>query len=163
VALQLKDVMGVVAIAVRPQATFDELVETMRRFKVGAVAVIDAEGRPVGVVSEDDLRLEEPGISRGASILPSRRRHQEHEKAAGLTAREIMISPAPMVTRQTSVLEAARLMHVNRVKQLPVVDAVSGKIAGTVHQTDLLRIFARQVCDIRADSAPVIYRGPKVL
>jgi CBS-domain-containing membrane protein len=73
-----------------------------------------------------------------------------------------MTSPAPVVTRQTSVRKAARLMHVNRIKQLPVVDAVSGKITGTVHQTDLLRIFARRACDILTDSAPVIYRGPKV-
>ncbi|MEV8634845.1 CBS domain-containing protein [Streptosporangium sp. NPDC051023] len=55
--LQVKDVMGLVAIAVRPEATFAELVTTMRRYKVGAVAVIDEEGRPIGMVSEDDLLL----------------------------------------------------------------------------------------------------------
>ena len=34
-----------------------DLVVTMRRFKVGAVTVIDADRRPVGVVSQDDLLL----------------------------------------------------------------------------------------------------------
>ena len=68
-ALQVKDVMGTVAIAVRPEATFTELVETMRRFKVGAVAVIDVEGHPIGVVSEDDLLLKETDTPGGESIL----------------------------------------------------------------------------------------------
>ena len=61
-----------------------------------------------------------------------------------MTAGKIMSSPALMVTRQTPVREAARVMHANRVKQLPVVDAASGKIAGTVHQADLLKVFARR-------------------
>ncbi|MFD0888194.1 CBS domain-containing protein, partial [Streptosporangium algeriense] len=63
--VRVMDVMGLVAIAVRPEATFAELVATMRRFKVGAVAVIDAEGRPVGVVSEADLLLREIGAQGG--------------------------------------------------------------------------------------------------
>ncbi|MDP9869673.1 MULTISPECIES: CBS domain-containing protein [Streptosporangium] len=35
------------------------LVATMRRFKVSAVAVIDTDGRAVGMVSEDNLLLPE--------------------------------------------------------------------------------------------------------
>ncbi|MFB9881690.1 CBS domain-containing protein, partial [Planobispora siamensis] len=50
IKMQVKDVMGKVAIAVRQDASFAELVATMQRFKVGAVAVIDADRRPVGVV-----------------------------------------------------------------------------------------------------------------
>jgi len=156
--LQVKEVMGAVAIAVRPEATFAELVETMRRFKVGAVAVIDVEGRPIGVVSEDDLLLKETHASHGESLFAGHRRRQEHEKAAGMTARKIMTSPALTVTRQTPVREAARLMHANRIKQLPVIDAASGKIAGTVHQADLLKVFTRQTCDILADVAAAIAR-----
>ncbi|MGV9773123.1 CBS domain-containing protein [Streptosporangium sp. NPDC003464] len=53
----VKDVMGVVAVAVHRQATFTELVATMRRFKVSAVAVIDTDGRAVGTVSEGNLLL----------------------------------------------------------------------------------------------------------
>jgi CBS domain-containing protein len=59
VATQVKDVMGKVAIAALTDASFADLVETMRRFKVGAVTVIDADRRPVGVVSEDGLLLKE--------------------------------------------------------------------------------------------------------
>ncbi|GHE47984.1 hypothetical protein GCM10017673_57200 [Streptosporangium violaceochromogenes] len=148
--------MGVVAIAVHPEATFAELVTTMRRFKVGAVAVIDGRGRPIGVVSEDDLLLKETAVSAGGGVFEGRRQRREHEKAGGTTAREIMTSPAITVTRETPAREAARLMHDNRVKQLPVIDSASGRIAGTVHQADLLKVFGRPACDILADVAASI-------
>ncbi|MEV7013383.1 CBS domain-containing protein [Streptosporangium sp. NPDC051022] len=155
-ALQVKDVMGVVAIAVRPEATFAELVATMRRFKVGAVAVIDLEGRPIGVVSEDDLLLKEIVPPPGTGALDDGGRYRERNRAGGTTAGQIMTRPALTVTRQTSVREAARLMHANRIKQLPVIDAASGKIAGTVHQTDLLKVFSRSAADILADVAAAV-------
>ncbi|WP_326822836.1 CBS domain-containing protein [Streptosporangium sp. NBC_01756] len=56
---QVKDVMGVVAIAVHRQVTFTGLMATMRRFKVNTVAVIDTDGRPVGMASEEDLLSKE--------------------------------------------------------------------------------------------------------
>ncbi|WP_326822534.1 CBS domain-containing protein [Streptosporangium sp. NBC_01756] len=144
--LQVNDVMGTVAIAVHREATFAELTETMRRFKVGNVAVIDADGRPVGVVSQDDL-LPEGTTSRGRNTPEARRERQRCGRTVEMIAGEIMTSPALTVTRQTSIPEAVRLMHANRVEQLPVVDAVSGKIAGTLHQVDLLRAFDRRPVD----------------
>ncbi|WP_204067044.1 CBS domain-containing protein [Planobispora siamensis] len=149
--MQVKDVMGKVAIAVRQDASFAELVATMQRFKVGAVAVIDADRRPVGVVSEDDLLLKETSQRHGEGFFQSRRRRQERHKAAGVHAGQIMSSPAITVTAGTPVREAARLMHEHRIKQLPVIDAVTGKIVGTVHQGDLLKIFMRPAEEIRQE------------
>ncbi|MEU8194166.1 CBS domain-containing protein [Microbispora amethystogenes] len=146
---KVKDVMGKVAIAVRMDASFADLVATMRRFGVGAVTVIDADRRPVGVVSEDDMLLKE--IDLGEHVFGGPRRRVEQRKAAGTNAGEIMTRPAITVTGGTPVRDAARLMHRNRVKQLPVIDAMSGRIVGTVHQGDLLRVFARPAAEIRAE------------
>ncbi|MCT9932174.1 CBS domain-containing protein [Planotetraspora sp. A-T 1434] len=146
-ATQVKDVMGKVAIAARMDASFADLVDIMRRFKVGAVTVIDADRRPVGVVSEDDMLLRETDA--GKRIFESRRKREEHRKAAGTTAGEIMTTPAITVTGATPVRDAARLMHRNRVKQLPVIDPATGRIIGSVHQGDLLRVFTRPAADIR--------------
>ncbi|ETK38000.1 CBS domain-containing protein [Microbispora sp. ATCC PTA-5024] len=155
-ATQVKDVMGRVAIAVRMDASFADLVQTMRRFKVGAVTVIDADRRPVGVVSEDDILLKE--IDTGPGMFDGPRRRDEHRKAAGATAGEIMTRPAITVTGGTGVRDAARLMHRNRVKQLPVIDPVTGRILGTVHQSDLLRVFDRPAGEIRADIEEIARR-----
>jgi CBS domain-containing protein len=156
--MKVREVMGGAAIAVRPEATFIEMVDAMRRFQVGALTVIDADDHPIGVVADDDLLLKEtdPGAHAGG-VFDSRKRRQEHRKAAGGTARQIMTSPAITITEDTTVRDAARLMHRHRIKQLPVIDAVTGRIAGTVHQSDLLKVFVRpaeeiereviQVCD----------------
>jgi CBS domain-containing protein len=144
------DVMGKVAIAVQLNTSFADLVETMRRFKVGAVAVIDPERRPVGVVSAHDLLLKEIDTSGGEGAFAGERR-RERAKAAGGIAAQIMTTPAMSVTERTPVREAAQIMHDHRIRQLPVIDDTNGKIVGTVHQSDLLKVFMRPPSDVRAD------------
>ncbi|WP_329430570.1 CBS domain-containing protein [Streptosporangium sp. NBC_01495] len=157
--MKVREVMGGASIAVRPEATFTEMVDAMRRFKVGALTVIDADDRPVGVVADDDLLLKETdsGAYTGG-VFDSHKRRQEHRKAAGGTARQIMTIPAIVVTRDTAVRDAARLMHRHRIKQLPVIDAVTGRIVGTVHQSDLLRVFSRPAGEIEREVAAVCDR-----
>ncbi|MEV1178325.1 CBS domain-containing protein [Nonomuraea sp. NPDC049784] len=156
-SLDVKDIMGRVAIAVLKDASFAEIVDAMERFAVGAVTVIDAGRRPVGVVSEDDLLLKETDTVRhSVSIFESRRQQQEHQKAAGVTAAQLMTSPAITVTPNTSVRDAARLMHANRIKQLPVIDVVTGRIIGTLHQRDVLRVFTRPAEELQADVRAVL-------
>jgi CBS domain-containing protein len=152
-SMTVKNVMGKVAIAVRMDATFADLIATMQRFKVGAVTVIDADRRPVGVVSEDDMLLKTTDQGRGEHLFEGRRRRAEHRKAAGAVAVDLMTRPPITVTEQTPVREAARLMHTNHFKQLPVIDPVTGRIVGTVHQGDLLKVFARPGIDIERDIA----------
>lgn len=155
--IPVKDVMGRVAIAVLPDATFAEIVAAMRRYAVGAVTVIDADRRPIGVVSEDDLLLKEVDpVRHGVSIFESRRQRHEHDKAAGVTAGELMTSPAITVTPETPVRDAARLMHAKRIKQLPVVDQETGRVVGTLHQRDVLRVFTRPAADLESDVRAVL-------
>ncbi len=42
-------------------------------------------------------------------------------------------------------------MRDRRVKQLPVVDPVTGRVVGTLHQRDVLRVFTRPAADLMAD------------
>ncbi|MEU6717457.1 CBS domain-containing protein [Nonomuraea sp. NPDC046802] len=155
--IEVKDIMGPVAVAVVEDASFAEIMAAMRRFAVGAVTVIDAQRRPVGVVSEDDLLLKETAPAQPKrAIFDSRRRRREHHKAAGMTAAQLMSSPAITVTPQTLAREAAQRMHDGRVKQLPVIDAATGRIIGTLHQRDVLRVFSRPVEELRADVRAVL-------
>jgi CBS domain-containing protein len=74
--------MGHVAIAVVADASFADIVAALRRFKVGAVAVVDGERRVLGVVSEDDLLLREIDAVRQDDDAPAGgRRDGEHRKA----------------------------------------------------------------------------------
>ncbi|MFC7382265.1 CBS domain-containing protein [Sphaerisporangium rhizosphaerae] len=150
--VKVRDVMGKVAITVPLDASFAELVATMRRFDVGAVTVVDPDRRPVGVVTTDDVLLKEirPRSAPGA-LFESRRRRGENRKAAGTTAQELMTSPAITVTEDTSIREAARLMHAAHIKQLPVINMLTGRVAGTVHQKDLIKIYTRPSADIERE------------
>ena len=58
-------------------------------------------------------------------------RRKEHEKARGVTAGDLMTSPAVTVTPDDTLERAARLMYTRKVKRLPVVDA-SGHLVGIV-------------------------------
>lgn len=158
--IHVRDVMGRVAIAVLEDATFGDIVAVMRRYAVGAVTVIDADRRPVGVVSEDDLLLKEiDPVRHRVSIYESDRHEADHRKAAGVRARQLMTAPAITVTPDTPVREAARLMHERRVKQLPVVDPVTRRMAGTLHQRDVLRVFSRPAAEIEADVRALLPEG----
>ncbi|TMS00357.1 CBS domain-containing protein [Nonomuraea basaltis] len=151
-SIEVKDVMGRVAIAVLENASFADIVAAMKRYAVGAVTVIDVDRRPVGVVSEDDLLLKESNpVRHSVSMFESARRRREHQKAAGVTAAQLMTSPAITVTPGTPVRDAARLMHGKRIKQLPVIDPVTGRVTGTLHQRDVLRVFARPAAELEAE------------
>ncbi|MEO3867635.1 CBS domain-containing protein [Nonomuraea sp. B12E4] len=151
-SIEVKDVMGRVAIAVSADASFADIVAAMKRYAVGAVTVIDADRRPMGVVSEDDLLLKEiDPVRHSVSMFESRRQRREHEKAAAVTASQLMTSPAITVTPRTSVRDAALLMHAKRIKQLPVIDPVTGRVVGTLHQRDVLRVFTRPAAELEAD------------
>ncbi|MEV5408815.1 CBS domain-containing protein [Thermopolyspora sp. NPDC052614] len=155
--MRVREVMAPVVVAVTADSSFSDIVATLERFRVGAVPVIDADRRVLGVVSEDDLLMRETGGGRRRPWpLPGLRGRAERRKAAGTTAGEIMTSPAITVTPGTPVREAASLMHDHRVKQLPVVDALTGRVLGMVRQSDLLKVFERPASELRAAVRNVI-------
>ncbi|GAA3560963.1 CBS domain-containing protein [Nonomuraea rosea] len=156
-SIEVKDVMGRVVIAVLEEASFADIMAAMKRYAVGSVTVIDADRRPVGVVSEDDLLLKETDTVRHSiSIFESWQQRQDHRKAAAVTAAQLMTSPAITVTPGTSVRDAARVMHAKRIKQLPVTDVMTGRVIGTLHQRDVLRVFSRPAAELEADVRAVL-------
>lgn len=159
-SVQVKDVMGRVAIAVLENASFADVLAAMKRYAVGAVTVIDADRRPVGVISQDDLILKEiDTVRHPVTIFASGRIRAEHRKATARTAAELMTSPAITVTPGTLVKDAARTMHDSRIKQLPVIDVVTGRMIGTLHEADVLRVFTRPAEELEADIRQLVGGG----
>ncbi|MEV4800375.1 CBS domain-containing protein [Nonomuraea sp. NPDC049421] len=159
-SIEVKDVMGRTAVTVLVQASFGEIVAAMRRYAVDAVTVIDAERRPIGVVSEDDLLLKEiDPVRHSVSIFESRRRRRAHDKAAAVTAGELMTAPAITVTPRTSVRDAAQLMHARQIKQLPVIDVVTGRVIGVLRRRDVLRVFNRPAAELEKDVRTALPEG----
>ncbi|MFB6613030.1 CBS domain-containing protein [Streptomyces sp. NPDC085524] len=134
-------------VTVPGHTAFKDIVRTLGEHKVSAVAVTDAAGHPIGVISEGDLLPKSADQGGWFHSLP-RPEAWESDKAAGTTAEELMSAPAVCARPDWTVAEAARLMESQRVKRLLVVDD-SDVLVGIVTRGDLLRIFLRDDDTIR--------------
>ncbi|WP_293660804.1 KpsF/GutQ family sugar-phosphate isomerase [Rhodoferax sp. OV413] len=107
---------------VAPDASFSDLMREMGAKGLGATAVVDAAGFPLGIFTDGDLRrLIELGID-----LRSK------------TAGDVM-HPAPStIAAQALAVEAADLMEARRITSVLVVDE-AGHLCGAVNSNDLMR------------------------
>ena len=153
----VRDVMSERVVAVRKDARFKEMIARMRESQISAFPVIDAAGKVTGVVSEADMLNKEadqasPGTF--ASLLAFR----DHEKAAGVTAADLMTSPAVTIGPDEPVADAARLMRDRRIKRLPVTNA-TGHPIGIISRIDVLSVFCHPDGTIRHEVMDEVVRG----
>jgi CBS domain-containing protein len=87
----------------------------------GQIPVVDAQGMPLGVITDRDITVRI--VAEGRDI-----------KAA--TAGDAMSSPAQTVREDSSLKDAVCLMEASKIRRVPVVDA-SGKLSGIVSIADL--------------------------
>ncbi|GAA0815615.1 CBS domain-containing protein [Spirilliplanes yamanashiensis] len=151
------DVMTGDVCTVPSDMRYREVVDVLTGGGISAAPVVDAAGRVVGVVSEADLlhRVELAGRGERPRLFESRHRRAGRTRAAARTAGELMTRPAVTVTTGTPISAAARLLDRRRVKRLPVLDD-TGRLAGIVSRSDLLKIHLRGDADIRADVAELV-------
>jgi CBS domain-containing protein len=149
----IKDVMSTHVIAARQGASFKEIAEKLREQRVSAFPVVDDDGKVIGVVSEADLLAKE-ALDGGSADMPGMvsgiLQRSEQERAAGLTAGDLMTHPAVTVGPDDAVEHAARLMYARRVKRLPVTDA-AGRLVGIVSRSDVLAVYSRPDEEIRKE------------
>jgi CBS domain-containing protein len=152
----VKDIMTTHVVWVKPDAPYKEMAARMRALRVSAFPVLDHAGLVVGVVSEADMLTKEALDTRDG--LPAVfRRARDCKKADGITAADLMTSPAITVSPDDSVQHAARLMYTRKVKRLPVVTP-AGQLAGIVSRTDILAVFDRKDGEIRTEITGAILR-----
>ncbi len=147
----VRDVMVTAVVVAHEGALFKEIVDALIRNRVSAVPVIDAQRRVLGVVSEADLLLR---VSRAHLAMPRGHhlsgRGEERGKLHAATARELMTSPAVVISPRAGIADAAWQAAHARVRRLPVVTD-DGVLVGIVTRSDLLRTFLRDDEQIRED------------
>ena len=107
---------------VGPDATFSQLMREMSAKGLGASAVVDGEGRVLGIFTDGDLRRL---IEKGGDLR-------------SLTAREVMHPRPHTIRSDVLAVEAAELMEQHRITSVLVVDA-EGRLCGAVNSNDLMR------------------------
>ncbi|MER7538789.1 CBS domain-containing protein [Streptomyces sp. NPDC097704] len=147
-------------VGVGGDAPFKEIVRILSQHRVTAVPVVDGENRVIGVVSEGDLlrkatdRAAAPGDGPAVPGLEA----WERAKAEGTRAEELMSAPPVCARPDWTAVEAARLMEVQGVKRLVVVDEAD-RLVGIVSRRDLLGIFLREDEDISREITEDILTG----
>lgn len=138
------ELMTSAVVHVRPDTGFKEIARLLAEHDVTSVPVLDHDDRPLGLVSEADLLLNEAAQEDPAGLmLTPQLSRAEHTRSRATTAEGLMTTPAVCARPEWTVVEAARRMQFEHLKRLPVVDE-AGRLVGIVSRSDLLRVFLRQ-------------------
>jgi CBS domain-containing protein len=111
---------------VPPDATVVDASKAMRQHHVGAVVIVDEKGgrkRPLGVLTDRDVAVEVVALG----VAPD-----------SLKVSEVVQRPLTCVGEDAGYAEAVRLMSVNGVRRMPVVDR-GGDLVGIITLDDVLR------------------------
>jgi predicted transcriptional regulator len=82
----------------------------------------------------------------------------DHEKAAEVTAADLMTSPPITIGPDEPVADAARLMRDRRIKRLPVTNT-TGHLIGVLSRADVLSVFLRPEGTIRHEVIEEVIRS----
>ena len=119
----VRDVMrtGDAVPRVSPDTSFSDLMREMSVKGLGASAVVDAQGRILGIFTDGDLRrlIEREGDIRGLTIAQGMSRNPRHIAADALA------------------VDAAVIMDKGRLNQMLVADD-QGRLIGALHMHDLM-------------------------
>jgi arabinose-5-phosphate isomerase len=120
----LADVMraGDAVPRVLADTAFPAVMREMSAKGLGATAVVDADGRPLGIFTDGDLRRL---IEKGVDLRQ-------------VVAGQVMHAGPRTIRQDALAAEAAELMEQARVTSVLVVDA-EGRLVGAVNSNDLMR------------------------
>ena len=148
---RVRDVMTSDVATLRPDLPIAEAADALAAAGYGAMPVVDADGRFVGLLRDEDLIASEARVHvptylmlLGTSVpVPGSMRRFEHElhKFAGSTVAEVMDDNPKTVASDATLQDVATLMHEGDVTHVPVVD--DGRLLGLVARSDIVRFIAR--------------------
>ena len=120
----VRDVMrtGDAVPRIAPDAGLSDLMREMSGKGLGAVAIVDADGRLMGIFTDGDLRRL---VEKGTDLRV-------------VTARQVMTADPRTVLPQALAVDAADLMERHRITSVLVVDE-AGALCGALNSNDLMR------------------------
>lgn len=160
--MKARDIMTKNVVSITPESSIAEMAETMRKFRVSGLPVIDASGQLVGLVTEGDcLRRAETGTATARSgwrwfLASAETLAGEYIRSHGRKVADVMTRDLITIGEDTDLDEIVHLMEKHKVKRLPVVR--DGAVIGIVSRANLvqqLASLARGGGDAREDDAVI--------
>ncbi len=148
---RVSEIMDNTPVTVAPETSVEDVVAALRDHQLPGVPVVDSDGRCVGMVTEADLVLPDQegdlhiphyiNLFGGTVFLESLGRFEGRlRKAFAANAADMMTRDPDSVRPDTTVRDAARLIHETGHNRLPVVD--NGRLVGVVTRLDVLGALA---------------------
>lgn len=120
-------------ITIPPDMSMLDALNLMKKEHIRRLPVVDKKGNLIGMVSENDLLHASPSDATSLSIW------EVTYLVSKIQIKRIMAKEVIMVTEDTPLEEAARIMADNKIGGVPVVQ--EGKVIGIITETDLFKIF----------------------
>jgi CBS domain-containing protein len=147
----IREIMDAEPATVRPDTPVEDVVRLLREHELPGLPVVDESGACVGIVTEADLVLPDDqgdlhiphyvNLFGGTVFLePLGRFERRLRKAFASTAADMMTADPDFVGPDSTVRDAARLIHESGHNRLPVVE--NGRLVGVVTRMDVLGALA---------------------
>jgi CBS domain-containing protein len=142
------DIMDADVPALEPQDDARRAIELLAEREIGALPVVNSEGKLIGIVSESDMVLSDEqadlhlphylNIMGGIVFTGSMKGFEERlNKAYATNVRDLMTPDPVSVRTDDGVEKAARLIAEKHHNHIPVTDG-DGKVAGMITRADVL-------------------------
>jgi acetoin utilization protein AcuB len=132
---QVQDCMSLSPFTISPEDSLQTAMDLLYKHNVRELPVVE-HGRLIGIVTDRDLRHISPSYPVFRDQQEIRYYLQNLKVAAAMTVDPLVVSP------ETSLVEAAKLLRTYRIGSLPVVE--DERLVGLISVTDLLSVFIEQ-------------------
>ncbi|HLE24657.1 MAG TPA: CBS domain-containing protein [Thermodesulfobacteriota bacterium] len=126
-----KDVMKTEVVTVLLSAPITEAALSMREEDIGALIVVDDEGRPVGIITDRDIVV---------SVIANSKNPLE------IIVEEVMTKKLIVVQEDASIFEILKILAKNNIRRVPVMRR--GKLVGIVSVDDLIVVITTELSNL---------------
>lgn len=120
--VKIEDIMVKNVVTLDVSASVKEVVKNMEKNEIGSIVILK-DGKPFGIITERDI---------------VKKVVVKDKDANKLKASDIMSTPIETGDKEMTLLDAIKILVLNRIKKLPILDD-SGNLIGIISLFDLVR------------------------
>ena len=132
-AMRVKNRMTSNPVVATLKTNYNEALRLMKQNNINHLPIVDAKGRPVGIVTQADMLRTSPSPATTLNVW------EIASYLDNITMESMMTSPVLAVDETCSITNAANFMLVNKIDSLLVTH--EGKLTGIISIADIFRTF----------------------